>query len=62
MEKWTLKIVFALFAASLSVAAIAFNLEKMILAILFFALALVFGAIMVGLNKRVSGEEKSQKK
>ena len=60
MTNTILKIVFALFAACLIVAAIAFNIEKMILAIIFLAAALVFGAIMIGLNRHAVGRKKSQ--
>ena len=46
----------------LIVAAVAFNIEKMKMALIFFAAALVFAVIMVGLNRLAVGLEKSRNK
>ena len=51
--KILLKIVFVIFAACLAISAIAFNLEKLQISVIFFGIASVFTAIMVCLNKRL---------
>ena len=60
MKEKILTVAFGFFAACLIVAAIAFNIEKIMMSLIFFAAALVFGVIMVGLNKLVVDGEKSR--
>ncbi len=62
MKDIALKTAFVLFAMCLIVAAVAFNIEKMKMALIFFAAALVFAVIMVGLNRLAVGLEKSRNK
>lgn len=62
MKDFALKAAFVLFAMSLIIAAIAFNLEKMKMFLIFFAASLVFAVIMVGLNRLAVGNEKSRTK
>ena len=62
MKDLALKTAFVLFAMCLIVAAVAFNIEKMKMALIFFAAALVFAVIMVGLNRLAVGLEKSRNK
>lgn len=52
--KILLKIVFIIFASCLTISAIAFNLEKLQISVIFFGIAGVFAAIMVGLNKKLT--------
>lgn len=60
--KILLKIVFVIFAACLAISAIAFNLEKLQISVIFFGIASVFAAIMVGLNKKlISNNDESVK-
>ena len=62
MKDFALKAAFVLFAMSLIIAAIAFNLEKMKMFLIFFSSSLVFAVIMVGLNRLAVGIEKSRTK
>ena len=62
MKDFALKAAFVLFAMSLIIAAIAFNLEKMKMFLIFFAASLVFAVIMVGLNRLAVGIEQSRTK
>ncbi|MBP5491429.1 MAG: hypothetical protein J6Y08_01155 [Clostridiales bacterium] len=55
------RIAFGAFSASLIVAAITFNLEKILISIIFFVIALICGTVLVHLNRSKEKKVKMNK-
>lgn len=56
------KIVFAIFAVCMAISAIAFNLEKLQLSLIFFGIASVLAVIMIRLNGKTDDKNKATTK
>ena len=60
--KELLKIVFAIFAVCMAISAIAFNLEKLQLSLIFFGIASVLAVIMIRLNGNTDDKDEATSK
>lgn len=60
--KTLLKIVFAIFAVCMAISAIAFNLEKLQLSLIFFGIASVLAVIMIRLNGKTDDKDEATSK
>ena len=60
--KALLKIVFAIFTVCMAISAIAFNLEKLQLSLIFFGIASVLAVIMIRLNGKTDDKNEATSK
>ena len=60
--KALLKIVFAIIAVCMAISAIAFNLEKLQLSLIFFGIASVLAVIMIRLNGKTDDKNEATSK
>ena len=60
--KALLKIVFSIFAVCMAISAIAFNLEKLQLSLIFFGIASVLAVIMIRLNGKTDDKNEATSK